>query len=274
VSVPYEFVLYEKQGDIVTITQNRPERLNSFSLGLLADLIAALTEFEDDPEAKVAILTGNGRGFSTGWDRKEHLAILEMPDGKAKDEALAEEGQLIGGALDAVRNSTKPIIAAVNGYAVGGGVGLVTGCVYRIAAENATFFEPGITLGPGGGGRMHTSNYVGGTAPEGLTVTAMSELALGMKISGRRAYEVGLVTKVVPENELMSAAMEAARYIADLPEVSVRNTLQNLRNMYKRPDDAMATGARWTADSPLASEAARESARAFAEKRQPVFESH
>ena len=268
----YEFVNYEKQGNVVTIQQDRPERLNSFSKALLTDLIAAFKQFEDDPEASVAILAANGRGFSTGWDRKEHLAILEMPEGKAKDDALAEEGELISGVFDGVRASTKPIIAAVNGYAVGGGVGLVMGCIYRIVTENASFTEVSITLGPGGGGSMHTSNYVGDTAPEGLPVAIMNEIALGMRIYGPRAYEVGLVNKLVPEDELMSAAMEAAEHIGQQPAVSMQNTLTNLRTMYEREDDRTAR-AGWSGDSAIASEAAKESARAFAEKRKPVFES-
>ena len=242
------FVDYQKKDGIVVITINRPDRLNALGHEVTASLQDACKKFEDDEEARVAILTGTGRAFSAGADIKE-MGKPGIPP--------------VDAAINAIGAVTKPIIAAVNGFALGGGFSLMGECDIRIAVESATFGWPEITVGLRGGGDRYIA--------QGFPLCMAMELTLtGESITAQRAYEVGLVNKVVLEEELMPAVMKIAGRITGLPPLAVRlNKLAVVSA--KRKVDGSAELRRKIWNELLASEEHLEAVKAFAEKREPVF---
>lgn len=253
------FVDYQKKDNIVTITINRPDRLNALCLEVVAELRDAREKFEGDPEARVAIITGSGRAFSAGLDIKEFTAP-DQPGvmGVVKKEGFEDAPQIGGWSKVA-----KPVIAAVNGFALGGGCFLAIACDIRIAAASATFGMPEITLG------------LWGTPDEfivqGIPACIAMELALtGERITAQRAYEIGLVNKVVPDKELMPTALKVAERIAELPPLAVR--LNKLVAQKALEVSREIWDLRYKIEIELLnSEDYHEAAKAFVEKRKPVF---
>jgi enoyl-CoA hydratase/carnithine racemase len=182
-----------KKGHIVTITLNRPERLNALGKEVTDEIVDACKRVDSDPEVRVAILTGTGRAFCAGNDVRE----------------MHEVGPPIHSAAFVVADVTKPMIAAVNGFALGGGCWVVIACDIRIAVKSATFGMPEITvaipLGP--------ERYL----MQQIPLCIINEMIfLGEPISAQRAYEVGLINKVVAEEDLMAEAGRVAERIAGL----------------------------------------------------------
>ena len=242
------FVDYQKKDSIVIITINRPDRLNALGHEVTAGLQDACKKFEDDEEARVAILTGTGRAFSAGADIKEMGALERLP---------------VDAAINAVGAVTKPIIAAVNGFALGGGCSLMGECDIRIAVESATFGWPEITVGLRGGGDRYIA--------QGFPLCMAMELTLtGDRITAQRAYEVGLVNKVVPEEELMPTAMKLAERITGLPSLAVRLNKLAIVSAKRKVDGSTELRQKISGEL-LASEEHLEAVKAFAEKRKPVF---
>jgi enoyl-CoA hydratase/carnithine racemase len=214
--VRFEFVDYVRDGDVALITMDRyRERRNSLSRELQRDLGAALTHYAADDAARAAVLTGVHNAFCTGADLKESKDNLRLPP--TQQVAYTEPAMLISD-----NQVPKPVIAAVNGYAAGGGFGLAMRCDLKVAAESATFWMPETAIGWGG----PTSVWVDPFLPHAIAM----EISLSETITARRAYELGLVNRVVPDAELLPAAMQWARRIAALPPTAVRIAVMKVRD--------------------------------------------
>ncbi len=252
-----EFVVYEQDGGVVTIRLNRPDRMNSLSRDMVRDLETVWQRFTADDRARVAIYTGTGRAFCAGMDVKEAVSAdpstIRIP-----------EPPLTTFHAGDVR---KPVIAAVNGYAIGGGFFDVLRCDLRIAGESAIFqlAEVMRSVMP-----HPLVNGIAGALPDCL----VTELALGARVTAQRAYEMGLINRVVPDDALLDAATEMAETIAALPPLAVEAALEGLRRSRAlRPDDSELQ--RWQETSTrrlLESDDYREALTSFLEKRPPTYE--
>lgn len=252
-------VLYEKDGRIATITLNRPEALNALSSGLSKELHDAMVDFRDDPELWVAILTGAGdRAFSAGADIKGFQPATEA-------EVKAVQTRAAG---PPVRADTimKPFIAAIHGYALGGGLELAMTCDIRIAADNAQMGQPEINIGfmPGAGGTIRLPRFI----PRAI---AAEMLLTGNRIDAEEALRCGLVSRVVPRDQLMQIAKEIALTICERGPLGVRASKEALIKGYDMPlEDALSLERRLNTEL-RTSEDFMEGAKAFAAKRSPAY---
>lgn len=227
------FVKTEKNGKIQIITISRPEALNALNSEVLRDLDAAITAVENDADTDVVILTGDGRSFVAGAD------IGEMKDFTAiEGKAFGDYGNTVFSKLE---NMTKPVIAAVNGFALGGGCELCMACDIRIAGENAKFGQPEVGLGitPGFGGTQRLPRIVGVSKAMELILTAKT-------IGAAEAKEIGLVSAVYPQEELMDKALEMANMIAANAQIAVR---QSKRAIRRGMQTDIATGVAYEAEA-------------------------
>ena len=250
-----DILLYEKKDRIVTITLNRPERMNALSLELMERLAAAWAQFRDDDEAWVAIITGAGdKTFCAGFD------LVEQAERFRRGEELPLT-------LPMFRPSQiwKPIIAAINGYAISGGWWLAQSCDIRIAAEHAEF------------GIAETRwNMPAGWVyelPRRLTSGHALEIALwgDKRISAQRGYEIGVINRVVPADRLMGEAMSWAERMLFLAPRCVRNLKEIIYRSYDMTSSEAKAFANALETNLLGMEDTIEGARAFAEKRKPNF---
>lgn len=206
---PPESVIIEHAGAVATVSLNRPEALNAFDRELAMRLDAALRTVERDAGVRAVILTGIGRAFSAGQDVRELSAeTADRGPGAVGEQLRARFNPLVL----RIREMDKPVIAAINGVATGAGLGLALACDYRLASEGASFgIAPlGIGLIPGVGTSLLLPAIVG--------LGRASELALlGERIDAVKALDVGIVSKVVPGEALVTAAMEIAERFAALP---------------------------------------------------------
>ena len=210
------FVEVTKQGNIGIITMNRPEALNALSSAVFADLTKALDQVEHDDDVYVVVITGAGRAFVAGADIGE-MANMNVEEGLAFSE-------LGNGLLMRVDMFPKPTIAAVNGFALGGGCELSLACDIRIASEKAKFGQPEVGLGiiPGFGGTQRMARIIG-TGP------AMELIFTADTIDAKQAEKIGMVNHVVPAEELMNTAIAMAEKIASKAQVAIRTSKMALR---------------------------------------------
>jgi len=206
----YKTLIYEKKDDIGILTVNRPDKMNAISNELTSELSSLLDELEKDDKLRVLVITGAGdKAFVAGAD------IQELVDRDARmGRRVSRERQEI---FSRIENLPVPVIAAVNGYALGGGLELALACNIRICSEKAQFGAPEVKLGiiPGDGGTQRLPRLVG-------LGRAMEMILSGDFIDAQEAYRIGLVNRVVPPEELMKAAMELAQKIASRPPLAVR----------------------------------------------------
>ncbi|WP_203006980.1 enoyl-CoA hydratase/isomerase family protein [Frankia nepalensis] len=262
-----DHLIYEKDGPIATVTLNRPEVRNAISVEMGAALNEATEDFEDDPTLRVLILTGAGdKAFCAGADLKSAIPAVTASASSAS--SAGPDGPT---GADPIKrpfsDTTKPVIAAVNGYAVAGGMEILLGTDIRIAATHASFGlpEPALGLVPFYGSHVRLPQQVS-------WARAMEILLVGDRISAQEALEIGLINRVVPAADLMSTARAFAERISRNSPLAVRKIKETVRAAYNRPwDEAFAIESRIAAEV-LASEDAKEGPRAFAEKRQPVFQ--
>jgi E-phenylitaconyl-CoA hydratase len=201
-------VLYEREGRVATITYNRPESLNAINGELRADLNAAWAQFRDDEEAWIAIVTGAGRAFSVGADIRDAAAQPKGTFWEVPSFNSLESGMEVW----------KPVIAAVNGYALGFALTLVASCDFVIASERAEFGFPEVRLGiPTIQGAVRMPRRVGWQ-------NAMELLLIGERVDAQRAQEMGLVWKVVPHDQLMEEAHALAARLLKSAPLAVRAT--------------------------------------------------
>ena len=201
----YQFIKYEKDERIATITINRPEVLNALTQALMAELDHAIGAAETDDEVRVLILTGAGeRAFVAGAD------INEVNARDTISEFMGELSRLRRNVFIRLEHLSKPSIAAVNGFAFGGGCELAISCTLRVAAENAKFGQPEIKLGliPGLGGTQRLVRLIG-------KGRAMEMVLTGEPIDAQEAYRIGLVNKLTPATELMETARVLAKKMAN-----------------------------------------------------------
>lgn len=207
-------VLYETKGAIAYVTVNRPQVLNALNKGTWADLRTAFEHARDDAAVRGVILTGAGdKAFIAGAD------ISELARSSAID---AEQGSRFGqGVLDLIENLGKPVIAAVNGFALGGGLETAMACTIRISAPHTRFGQPEVKLGllPGGGGTQRLPRLVG-------KGRALQLILTGGMIDANEAYRIGLVNEVVPPDELVSRAEAILGEIGANAPIAVRFALQ------------------------------------------------
>jgi E-phenylitaconyl-CoA hydratase len=249
-------LLYEKEDHIVIMTLNRPEALNAYDPEQTQEFSEALIKFRDDPDAWVAIITGAGdKAFSAGADLKKLV-----PESQQKGSITTFPNIMRGLTI------YKPMIAAVNGMALGGGLETALACDIRIAAENAVFGTPEVRWGliPGWGGTQRLPRMV-------ARAKAAELLFTGAAIDAHEAYRIGLVNLVVPLPELMPTAKEWARRICQNGPLALRAAKES---MIMGIDMTLEEGLNLEqsiVDKLIVSEDAIEGAKAFAEKRKPVF---
>jgi enoyl-CoA hydratase/carnithine racemase len=258
----FECVEYEQDGPIVIIRMNNPSRRNSLNFQMRKGLNSAFGLFEEDDGVKVAILTGVGNSFCAGQDTKD---MVSMSDEERRK--VDEERRRLGrtGAYEHLNRIPKPIIAAVNGWAVGYGWFVAMGCDLVVAAESAIFWQNEPMFGFQGGGQA--------IATQMLPFHIGVEIAMAYQFTAQRCYEIGLVNRVVPDAELIPAAREMAEHICELAPLSVKIIVEACRGA--RLSSVVPSSialARWQEFNYLPNtEDVREGFRAFAEKRKPVW---
>ncbi|MEV1240087.1 enoyl-CoA hydratase/isomerase family protein [Nonomuraea sp. NPDC049750] len=250
-------VLLDVAGPVAVITLNRPAKLNAITPEMAGALRACLDRVDADPAIRAAVLTGAGeRSFCVGSDIRELDAY-----------ATPWEFRNRGDYGDAVRALRKPIVAAVNGYAYGGGLELAMACDIRLAATTATFAAPEIKLG-----------WIGGSGQSALLAhsvgpgNAATMLLTGDPIDAARAKDWGLVTEVLPPDELLPAVRELAGKIAARPPIAAQTAKANLKAAHTMPLDQAIQYERDLQTVCMATADAAEGRAAFAARREPVFE--
>ena len=254
----FETIIFEKRNNIGYITFNRPDVLNAISTQLLTELKQAIEEIAQDKDIRVVIITGAGRAFMAGADISQLVKMNPLE--------VNEWNHRIVEYFGALEKLKQPVIAAINGFALGGGLEASLACDIRVAAENAKLGQPEVSLGiiPGGGGTPRLPRTVG-------TAKAMELLLTGDIIDAQEAYRIGLINKVVPEGEAVKAAEEiAARIIKRGPIATamVKDAVVVGKDM---PLDAAIDYAHKNLTLCFASEDAKEGLSAFLEKRSPEW---
>ncbi len=213
----YKYITYKKAASFLTpeneniaiITLNRPDAMNALSRGLLEDLGNVLEEIRKDNEIRSVIITGAGRAFSAGADLAEAGS-----GGEDEMKARIELGQKV---FDKIETFDKPVVAAINGYALGGGLELAAACDFRIASDQARFGNPEVNIGliPSWGGCVRIPKLVGKAEASKIILT-------GERIDAKEAEEIGLINKVVPPDELESSATYLAGQLATKAPIAMR----------------------------------------------------
>ena len=251
------FVKVEVRGRVGLLTLNRPQVLNALSNEVIDELSAAVRVFEADDGIGAMVLTGSQKAFAAGAD------ISAMSDWTYMDVYKAD---YLGGNWDALRRIRKPIIAAVSGYALGGGCELAMLCDFIIAAENAKFGQPEIKLGviPGYGGTQRLPRAVGKAKAMDLVLTARM-------MDAAEAERAGLVSRVVPVERLLDEALEAAGTIASMSLPAVMMAKECVNRAYEASLDEGLLFERRNFHALFSTEDQKEGMRAFVEKRKPEF---
>ncbi len=252
----YEFITVEIEPPIATLTLNRPKVLNALSPELIREVNAALRELDADPNVHAVVLTGGPRVFAAGAD------ISDMAERTAVEQLERDQtGRWAG-----IASFTKPLIAAVNGYALGGGCELALMCDLIVAGDSARFGQPEINLGiiPGAGGTQRWPRTAGKYA-------AMEAMLSGAPITARRARELGLVNKVVPAELTVQVAQRIARQLAEKPPLALRMAKESVLKAFESPLAEGLAAERKSFYFLFSTEDQKEGMRAFLEKRKGVF---
>jgi enoyl-CoA hydratase len=252
----FENVTVEKDGAVGVVTLNRPQALNALSYGLVKDLSLAMQELDQDPEVRAIVVTGGEKVFAAGAD------IKEMADRGPFDERIQERLAY----RDKINKITKPVIAAVTGFALGGGCELAMSCDIIIAAENARFGQPEVNLGiiPGSGGTQRLTRVLG-------KHRAMELVLTGDMLSASDAERLGLVNRVVPAELVLEEAKNVAKKIAAKPALAIKAAKEAVLKAANAPLDEGLEFERKSFYLLFASEDRSEGMKAFLEKRKPEF---
>jgi enoyl-CoA hydratase len=256
----FKNTLYEKSEGTATITINRPEVRNALNEETILEILSRLEDAKGDETIRVIVVTGAGdRAFSAGADIK---MIKDMDSPKARD--VTRLGHKL---CDEIEELGKPVIAAINGYALGGGLELAMACDIRIASENARLGQPEIKLGliPGWGGTQRLPRFVGKGVAKEMIFT-------GKDIDAKTAERMGLVNAVVPPDQLRSVVRELAKEIADKPPISIKLAKELINSSL---ETSLRVGETREAEAfgiAASTEDFREGVAAFLKKRKPKFE--
>jgi enoyl-CoA hydratase len=252
----YETLIVETRGAVGLITLNRPQALNALNSTVLKELLQAHSDFEADDAIGAIVLTGSERAFAAGADIKE-MQPLQFAEVYSRD--------LLGG-WDDVAKVRKPVIAAVSGFALGGGCELAMMCDFIIASETAKFGQPEITLGviPGMGGSQRLTRAVGKSK-------AMDLILTGRMMDAAEAERAGLVSRVVAPDRLLDEALEAAAKIASLSRPSVLMAKEAVNRALETTLEEGLRFERRLFHSLFSTEDQKEGLTAFIEKRKPAF---
>lgn len=255
----YTTLLTSAENGILTATINRPDKLNALNKDVMADLAALVKNIQSDAEVRSVIITGAGpKAFVAGADISE-FSGLSVEEGTA----LARHGQEI---FSSIENSPKPIIAAINGFALGGGCELAMACHFRIASSNARFGQPEVNLGliPGYGGTQRLTQLIG-------KGRALELLLTGNLIDAQQALQYGLVNYVVPQDELISKSKEVLNIINSKAPLAVAKCIQSANAVFDESKNGFEEEIRAFGGC-FGTEDMKEGTAAFAEKRKPVFQ--
>jgi enoyl-CoA hydratase/carnithine racemase len=262
-------LIYEKSPDgIATITINRPEKMNSFTLDMLEDWHAGLLDAHTDPDVRAVILTGVGRAFCTGADVSAGTGRNLMRHGAS----LIENRNFLRDSVQRIPRLVsileKPYIAAVNGAAVGAGMDMASMCDIRFASERAIFAMTYIRMGltPGDGGAYYLPRIVG-------LARALDLIWTGRRMSAQEALEMGYVTAAVPEDELMERTRAYALQLAKGPAVAIQQSKRLVYRSLELDADAALDLAQHAIILCQHTEDSKEGPQAFLEKREPTFTS-
>lgn len=255
----YETLLVETKGAVTIITLNRPQALNALNSTVMAEMVLAMAAFEADPTQGCAVVTGSGdKAFAAGADIKEMAA-------KPSSEFFAEDF-FVDWTSKVVKATRKPWIAAVNGFALGGGCEVAMMADFIIASEKAKFGQPEITLGvlPGMGGSQRLTRAVGKSKAMDLCLT-------GRMMGAEEAERAGLVARVVPAEQLLDEAIKAAEKIASLPPLAVKANKEAVNLAFETTLDTGLVMERRMFQVLVATEDKEEGMTAFVEKRAGVW---
>ena len=254
----FENILVNIENNIATLSFNRPEVMNALNTKTVKEMIEAFKNFETDSEVRAIIVTGSGKSFVAGAD------ISEM-EGKTPEDAR-QYSELGHSLMDMIQDINKPVIAAVNGYALGGGTEVALSCDIRFASDRAKFGLPETILGviPGWGATQRASRLIGPALTKELIFT-------GEIIDAQRAKEMGLVNRIIPHENLMDETIKTAQKICEKSGIA----LSHAKNVINRGlEKNLKEGCRMEIDtfaSCFNTEDQKEGMKAFIEKRKPVF---
>jgi enoyl-CoA hydratase len=253
----YQNILVERRGAVGVVTLNRPQALNALNAALVGELACAIDDFEHDDAIGAIVLTGNDKAFAAGADVKEMA-------GKTYPETYLEDFITVG--WERVAQCRKPVVAAVAGFALGGGCEIAMMCDIVVAADNARFGQPEITLGtiPGAGGTQRLARFVGKAKAMDLCLT-------GRMMDAAEAERAGLVSRIVPAADLLAEAIKVAERITQMSRPIAMMVKEAVNRAY---ETSLAEGVRFERrvfHATFATEDRKEGMAAFIEKRKPAF---
>lgn len=255
----FKYIIYEKSERVATITLNRPEALNAFSKDVVEEILQALEDIKNDENVRVVVLTGAGeKAFSAGADIK---AMVGMTALKARELSLMGEKLCVS-----LENLEKPVIAALNGYALGGGLEVAMACDLRIASETSRVGQTEVNIGliPGWGGTQRLTRLVG--------ITKAKELVfIGKMIDAKTAEQLGIVNMVVPADKFRETTRQFAKELASKAPVAVRVAKAVINKGADIGLDSALELEREGFGVVASSEDLKEGVSAFTEKRKPAF---
>jgi len=257
--VDFKYIIYEKSDGIATIMLNRPEAMNAFSKDVVSEIVNAIEDVRNDDAVRVVVLTGAGeKAFSAGADIKSMIGMTAL---KARELSLMGEKLCL-----ALENLEKPVIAALNGYALGGGLEVAMSCDLRVASETARMGQTEINIGliPGWGGTQRLTRLVGMTKAKELVYT-------GKMIDAKTAEQIGIVNMVVPPDKFKETVRQFALDLASKAPVAVKVA----KALINKGSDICLNSAlaleREGFSVVASSEDLKEGVAAFTEKRKPAF---
>jgi enoyl-CoA hydratase len=259
-------VIVEKDGHVLTVTLNRPEKRNAVNCEVMCRLYDAWNELDRDDELRVAILTGKGDTFCAGMDLSEIGKLTRgQPDNEWMERVMNDMPIIYGAWLKTYR-PTKPVILAAEGFARAGGTEILQGTDIRVAGESAMFGVTEVQRGlfPMAGSTVRLRRQIG-------YAVAFEMLVCGEDLPAKRAYELGLVNHVVPDGQALAKAKEIASRIARNGPLAVKAIVATLRETETLPEAEAFVIEQQHGMAVMGSEDSKEGARAFLEKREPVF---
>lgn len=252
--MPYEFILSETRGQVGLITLNRPQAMNALNNQLMRELMDALEAFDRDETVGAMVITGSEKAFAAGAD------IKEMVD-KSIEQIMDRDHVAVFGRIRTIR---KPVIAAVSGWALGGGCEIALSCDMIVASESAKFGQPEISIGviPGAGGTQRLTRAVG-------KAVAMEMILNDRRLTAQEAYQFGMVNRVVPVESYLEEALRLAEEIASRAPVAVRAAKKMINQTFEQMLSEGLAAEKQEFYNLFATEDQKEGMQAFIEKRTP-----